>query len=131
MASGQCVIHYSSSETSLQNPLQRITKEKLSTIRQRSLIWQSLSAEKQPEKTLADNILTLLSTRDQLTTAVLNTLSTSEPTDSTSTRPRDDAFVLADTCAGAYYCHKTCYVRFTSLSKINRARTQKRKVSFI
>lgn len=92
-------------------------------IEQRARLWVSLEPAKQPEKGIADRYLLNLSSSSSSDCGSSTT--TSRPA---TTRGYDDA--QRPQSASSQH-HRTCYTRFTSLSKYERAKSQKRKVRHI
>ena len=102
-----CVIHFVSKTNDDQ--LLHTKQFELTNIKQRAEQWMKVEPEKQPEKSIAEKALSIISSK--------NTKSLHSNSDTS-----------ADLDQGtAYRHHRLCYVRFTSLSKIHRAQRQKRK----
>lgn len=130
---GNCFIHFSSNSRSEQTLL-NTTTEQILLIDQRADLWINLEQAKYPEKSIAENAKQLIlssssisnvasSSSSSITTSATQTTATAHGAKSTA--DHDDQLQLETQLQH----HKSCFTRFTSMSKIERAKSQKRKVS--
>lgn len=133
---GNCFIHFSSNSRSEQ-PLLNTTTEQILLIDQRADLWINLEQAKYPEKSIAENAKqSILSSSSSISNVASSSSSSSITTSATqttttahgthSTTDHDDDQLQLET---QLQHHKNCFTRFTSMSKIERAKLQKRKVS--
>lgn len=108
MADDLCIIHFTTT-LACSETVTRLTRDKLIKIVSSAKLW--LDTDKYPERNIAERVLEKYEHLETVAT-------TDQQGDA------DEATVVEDIC-----CHKQCYLRFASESKVSQAsKASKRKV---